>query len=232
MRDRFQRKLNELRDDILKMGSMVEDELKLALKALEGLDINLAGQVFEADRAVNAERFTIEEKCFELIVTQQPAARDLRAIVAVMNMIVDLERMGDQAKGIAKVIPHMAQHTSGSALPVELRQMGDIVGDMLNQCMTAYISGNIELAQQVAGRDDEVDGLYARVFTQIVERMAETKKQKKIEANYEILRTGRELERFGDLATNVAERVIYIMTGRLYEVNIDQKEATQEPAKG
>ena len=77
MRDRFQRKLNELRDDILKMGSMVEDELKLALKALEGLDINLAGQVFEADRAVNAERFTIEEKCFELIVTQRPAAKNI-----------------------------------------------------------------------------------------------------------------------------------------------------------
>ncbi|MEW5957705.1 MAG: phosphate signaling complex protein PhoU [Chloroflexota bacterium] len=222
MRERFQRKLNELRDDILKMGSMVEDELKLALKAVDKLDINVASQVFEADRAVNAERFAIEEKCFELIVTQQPAARDLRAIVAVMNMIVDLERMGDQAKGIAKVIPHMAQYASGDSLPPELKQMGDIVGDMLNQGMTAYISGNIELAQQVADRDDEVDGLYARVFTQIMERMAEAKKPKKVEVNYEILRTARELERFGDLATNVAERVIYMITGRLHEVNIDQ----------
>jgi phosphate transport system protein len=219
MRERFERKLKELRDDILKMGSMVEDELKLALTALEKLDPDLAAQVFEADAAVNEARFTIEGKCFELIVTQQPAARDLRAIVAVMNMIVDLERMGDQAKGIAKVIPHIAENPR--PLPPELKQMGDMVGQMLNQGMTAYVNKNIELATLVTEQDDEVDGLYAKVFNEIIQRMAETKKQKKIEANYEILRAARELERFGDLATNVAERVIYIVTGQLHEINID-----------
>lgn len=234
MRERFQKKLKELQDDILKMGSMVEEELDLALLALKKLDIDLADQVFEADAAVNAERFTIEEKCFELIVTQQPAARDLRAIVAVMNMIVDLERMGDQAKGIAKVIPHIVANTSGP-LPTDLGQMGKMVGAMLKDSMTAYVDGNIELAQNVANRDDEVDRLYAQVFTEIMERMAGTKKQKKIEGNYEILRAARELERFGDLATNVAERVIYIVTGRLNEVNIDQddqEEHDKQPAQG
>ena len=198
---------------------MVEDELNLALAALEKLDIDLAGQVFEADTAVNEIRFTIEDKCFELIVTQQPAARDLRAIVAVMNMIVDLERMGDQAKGIAKIIPRIIQHPR--PLPPELKQMGNIVGQMLNQSMTAYIDKNVELATLVTGRDNEVDGLYAKVFNKIMQRLAKTKKQNKIEANYEILRTARELERFGDLATNVAERVIYIVTGQLHEINID-----------
>jgi len=227
MRERFQRKLNELQDDILKMGSMVEEELDLARQALEKLDLDLATQVFEADVGVNEQRFTIEEKCFELIVTQQPAARDLRGIVAVMNMIVDLERMGDQAKGIAKVIPHIATNASGS-LPVELRQMGKMVGTMLNESMTAYVNDNIELAQRVADQDDQVDALYARVFTQIMGRMAETKKQKKVEGNYEILRAARELERFGDLATNIAERVIYIVTGQLNEVNIEYEDQDKQ----
>lgn len=224
MRELFQQKLNDLRDDILKMGSMVEDELKLALKALEKLDTDLASQVFEADAAVNEMRFSIEDKCFELIVTQQPAARDLRAIVAVMNMIVDLERMGDQTKGIAKIIPHLIEYPKHPQ-PPELTQMGKMVGKMLNESMIAYAQKDIELAQLVADQDDQVDGLYARIFTQIMEAMADTKKQKKVEASYEILRSARELERFGDLATNVAERVIYIVTGSLYEININQDDA-------
>jgi phosphate transport system protein len=208
---------------------MVEDELSLAREALEKLDLDLAAQVFGADAEVNEQRFAIEEKCFELIVTQQPAARDLRAIVAVMNMIVDLERMGDQAKGIAKVLPHIAANVSGK-LPVELNQMGEMVGTMLNESMTAYVTNNLELAQRVADMDDQVDALYARVFTQIMERMAETKKPKKVEGNYEILRAARELERFGDLATNIAERVIYIVTGRLDEVNTEIEAHDQQDA--
>jgi phosphate transport system protein len=226
MRDFFHQRLTELRDDILKMGSMVEDELDLALRGLEKLDIDLANQVFEADEKVNQMRFSIESKCFELIVTQQPAARDLRAIVAVMNMIVDLERMGDQAKGIAKIIPHLVEYPHRPK-PPELMPMGDMVGKMLNQSMTAYAQKDIKLAQKVADQDDQVDGLYARVFTQIMETMADTKKQKKVEACYEVLRSARELERFGDLATNIAERVIYIVTGNLHEMNIDQEEETE-----
>ena len=123
MRERFERKLNELQDEILKMGSMVDEELKLALRALENVDSDMARRVHEADKAVNALRFDIEEQCFTLIVTQQPAARDLRAIVAVMNMIVDLERMGDQAKGIAKVIPHIASYPA--EMPLAVRSSGD-----------------------------------------------------------------------------------------------------------
>jgi phosphate transport system protein len=224
MRERFQRKLDELRDEILKMGGMVEDELKLALNALDQLDVGLARQVHEADMAVNAIRFAIEEKCFELIVTQQPAARDLRAIVAVMNMIVDLERMGDQAKGIAKVIPHIIQHPSQAAQFPELRQMGMMVMSMLRECMTAYASKNEQLARHVITQDDQVDQLFTRVFSQIMKQMAGTEQPEKIEATYEMLRIARELERFGDLATNVAERVIYIVTGKLYELNTDEPE--------
>jgi phosphate transport system protein len=220
MRRQFEIQLNELRDEILQMGRMVEEELKLALQALATLDKKLARTVVDFDASVNAQRFATEEKCVQLIATQQPAARDLRAIVAVMNMIVDLERMGDQAKGIAKVIPRISEFPKDT-LPPELKQMGDMVGTMLSQCMTAYAENDVRLAEQTARQDDEVDRLYARFFSRIIEMMAETKKQKVVQASYEILRVGQELERFGDLATNIAERVIYIATGRLSEVNVE-----------
>ena len=224
IRHRFERQLNDLRDDVVAMGAKVEAELELALESLDRLDIELADQVFEADIAVNADRFAIEEKCFALIVTQQPAARDLRAIVAVMNMIVDLERMGDQAKGIAKVIPHMVEHPTRPK-PQEIQQMGKVVCQMLHQAMIAYQNNNADLARVVAEQDDEVDGLYARVFAQVMEMMAKTKQTGQVEASYEALRAARELERFGDLATNIAERVIYIVTGQIYEVNVDRDDS-------
>lgn len=221
IRERFERKLEELRSDILKMGILVEAELKLALRALDTLDADLANQVILADVEVNEMRFSIEEKCFALIVTQQPAAGDLRAIIAVMNIIVDLERMGDQAKGIAKVIPHIAQHIHWPK-PIELKQMGEMVVTMLRQSMTAYQHDNVDLAQLVADQDDEVDTLFARVFSQIMTQMTETGQTDKVEASYEMLRVARELERFGDLATNIAERVIYRVTGHFKEINLDQ----------
>ncbi len=220
IRARFERKLEELRADILRMGILVEAELKLALRALKTLDVDMANQVNIADEEVNGMRFSIEEKCFALIVTQQPAARDLRAIIAVMNMIVDLERMGDQAKGIAKVIPHVAEHADWPQ-PAELKQMGDMVVTMLRQSMTAYQHDNVDLARLVADQDDDVDEVYSRVFTKIMVQMAETGQTDKIEASYEMLQVARELERFGDLATNIAERVIYRVTGQLKEMNID-----------
>lgn len=221
IRQRFDRQLAELREDVLKMGGMVEEELDLALAAFETMDTAKARQVYALDDTVNAIRFEIEERCFELIVTQQPTARDLRAIVSVMNMIVDLERMGDQTKGIAKVIPHLAQ-SPDRLRPAELTRMGMLVGRMLNQTMTAYAYDNVELARKAASQDDEVDVLYGQVFAQVMQEMAKTFSLGGVEVAYEILRVARELERFGDLATNVAERVIYLVTGRLQETNIDQ----------
>ena len=220
MRERFEEKLNKLRDEILTMGSIVEDELSLALKALKNLDSDLVPQIYQMDKTVNSKRFAIEAECLALIATQQPAAQDLRSIVAVMNMIVDLERMGDQAKGIGKVIPHIAKYPSQKQ-PAEINKMGDLAGDMIRQVMAAYTAHNVDMARQVIAKDDTMDELYARLFTQIMHQMAETAHPGKVEASYEIIRTARELERFGDLATNIAERIIYISTGHAHEGNVD-----------
>ncbi|MCB0125568.1 MAG: phosphate signaling complex protein PhoU [Caldilineaceae bacterium] len=220
MREQFERQLNELRSDILHMGKLVEEELLLALKALDTLDKALAAQVYEADEEVNRLRFVTEEKCFTIIVTQQPAARDLRAVVSVMNMIVDLERMGDQAKGIAKVIPRLSEREERS-LPPELGQMGEMVINMLRQSMVAYQNDSVGLARFVAAQDDEVDDLFSRVFGNLMQQMAQDSEPDQIKSSYEMLRVARELERFGDLATNIAERVVYRVTGQIQEINSD-----------
>lgn len=220
LRERYHRALNELRDEILLMGSRVENEMKLALEALEKLDTDLARAVYEEDLVVNQARFDIEEQCFKLIVTQQPAASDLRVIVAAMNIIVDLERMGDQAKGIAKLIPHLKQYLE-LRRPPELQQMGAMVLQMANQAMIAYADGDVALARSVAAQDDRVDALYAQIFTHIMFEMARTDDPEQIETIYDLLRASRELERYGDLAVNIADRIVYLVTGTLEETNVD-----------
>ena len=226
IRERFERKLNELRDSILHVGSLVEQQMTLAQSAFEGLDKGLAHEVYVLDEKVNAARFEIEDLCLQRIVTQQPMARDLRLIVAAMNMVVDLERMGDQAKGIAKVIPHLREHLD-LPKPPELREMAIMGRSMINQSMQAYATGDVALATSIPPMDDDVDKLYAKVFTQVMYMMTEVKNPQEAEATYELLRVARELERYADLATNVAERVIFMATGHMIETNVDREDAAE-----
>ena len=214
MRKRFDKKLHQLQDEIMAMGRKVEKQLQASLKALKNLDAKLAQKVIAGDEAVNARRNSIEAKCFELIVTQQPAAGDLRAIMAVINMIVDLERMGDQAKNVAKIVPNLADHPSWTEVE-GIQHIGQLVISMLNQSLLAYEQNDVKLAEFVLAQDKEVDDIFDQVLNQVMEMMAKTTQQDKVEAEYDILRAARELERFGDLATNIAERVIYISTGEV-----------------
>ncbi|HMQ54269.1 MAG TPA: phosphate signaling complex protein PhoU [Anaerolineae bacterium] len=223
MREYFHQQLAEIKSETLRMGSMVEEELKTALAALESLDTGLARQVYQADKAVNQLRFALEERCTVLISTQQPTAQDLRAILAVMNMIVDLERMGDQAKGIAKVIPGILKYPDDLFVP-PLTEMGAMVLEMLRQAMTAYAQDNIAVAKAVLPLDDPVDKRFARFFSEIMFAMSGADGHEKVEAYYDLLRVAREIERFGDLAINIAERVIYIATGYVVEGHTDPDE--------
>ena len=222
IRHYFDQQLDDLRDQILVMGSRVRAELDLALDALATLSTEKAQAVFVADQVVNEMRFKVEEQCFTLIVTQQPATGDMRSIVAAMSVIVDLERMGDQAKGIAKAIPRLVA-TPNQAHPPELQQMGELVGKMLNQVMIAFAHNNTDLARIIVRQDDEVDVLYVSAFNHVMGQMAQAGSPEKAEAAYELLRVARELERFGDFVINVGERIIYLETGTLEEINVDTK---------
>lgn len=213
-RELFEQQLSEMRDQVTIMGSQVAEELQTALAALGTLDCALASQVPDMDRIVNQIRFAIEDMCFTVIATQQPTARDLRLVFAVANMIVDLERMGDQAKGIAKLIPDLAGQPTLS-IPAEIQQMGRIVSQTLGEALRAHAERDIVLAEQALRRDQEVDALYAAVFAKVMLMMVQADTPETARAAHGILRVGRELERFGDLATNVAERCIYLITGAM-----------------
>jgi phosphate transport system protein len=217
-REQLDRKIADLRINVITMGQRVDEQLKQALKALETLDVKLAKQVVAADRDINAERYAIEDACSKMIVTEQPAARDLRTIIGALNIIVDLERIGDKAKDIARVVPDVLKSPSWSR-PREIQQMGDLTGAMLRESMQAYAEGNVELAKRVADHYREIHPLFLHVLNQTIEHMAEVKKEKKVAATYGILQVAQHLDRVGDLATNVAERVIYIATGSLSEMN-------------
>ena len=218
-REQFERDLKNLRTSVGQMGLIVEDQLKLSLQAFEALDTKLARQVIAIDQDVNARRFSIEETCFRLIVTQQPAARDLRAIIAALNIIVDLERIGDKAKDIANTIAHILEKPNRSR-PAELSRMGSLVRLMLHHCLEAYAENSTELAKQVAEQAKELDTLFAAVANQTIEEFAKAKKEKKVTAAFGVLRAAQHLDRVGDLATNVAERIIYIETGNVQEMKI------------
>jgi phosphate transport system protein len=212
LRNQFRKTLDELRDQIITMGSYVREQLRLALKAFETLDADTAKQVSHFDREVNRLRFEIEERCFVTIATEAPTARDLRLIFAATNMIVDLERMGDQAKGFAKAARKLRKEPTIHR-PAELHRMGELVGAMLDDALRAYAENDLETSRKIADRDAEVDSLYANVFTQIMYMLAQTDDPKRVKTVYSLLRMARELERFGDLVSNFAERSIYLATG-------------------
>jgi phosphate transport system protein len=220
-REQFEKDLTRLSDSILLMASRVEEQLSLALAAYERLDASIGNVVVELDQQVNKLRYDIEEQCILLIALQQPAARDMRLIISALNMIVDLERIGDQAKGVVKALHHLHKRPV-DAPPLAIKKMGVIVLDMLHKAKEAYASRNVELAQTIGEQDDEVDSLYAQAFTTVMYRMADATTPEEIEDWYEVLRVAREFERAGDLVTNVAEQVIYLVTGNLLEINVDR----------
>ncbi len=219
-RKNFEQRLHQLRSNLLSMSELVEQELATAMDALERKDVELAREVLGMDEQVNQLRYENERISLLLISTQQPMARDARFILASLFINVILERMGDKAKSIAKAIPYILQRP-GLSIPPELRQMADMGHEMLHDAMQAYAAEDVTLALQVAARDDDVDQLYGETFFSVLARMAKTKKPDKVEAIYELMRIARDLERFADYATDLAERVDFMVTGQLAEVNVD-----------
>ncbi len=225
----FDRRLNQLRSTLLDMADLVDKEMSTAIDALERKDIELAREVFGMDEQVNRLRYENERTALLLISTQQPMAKDARFILASLFMNVILERMGDKAKSIAKSIPHILLRPN-LTIPDELREMANLGQHMMREAMRAYANEDASLALGVASMDDEVDQLYGRTFFSVLTRLAKTKKQDKVEAIYELMRVARDLERFADYATDLGERVDFMVTGQLAEFNVDEWEQTSRVA--
>lgn len=210
----FTQALNELRDDVLRMGSMVDTAINDAVRALKESDLALAGQIIAEDEKINHLRFEIEELTVKLIARQQPVASDLRAIMAAMNIALDLERMGDHAKGIAVIVQRMGGEPPLKPL-IDIPRMATISREMLRQSLDAFLAGDTDQAQAIAQRDDEVDHLYTEIFQELISLIAADSTL--ITRAMFLLFAAHNLERIADRVTNICERVIFLSTGRLNE---------------
>jgi phosphate transport system protein len=218
-REGFDRHLHELQDDLLVMGSMVEKALERSMEALKNRNLEMARQVIEDDVKINQKRFDIEEKCVELIATQQPMASDLRVIITVLNIIVDLERIADHAEGNAKIAVMIGKEPPLKPL-IDLPRMNQKTVDMLRRSLDAFCNRDAEAARSLCGEDDEVDSLYDQVFRELLTFMAEDSKT--ITRATRLIWVGHNLERSADRVTNICERVVYLVTGKMSEICVSK----------
>ena len=216
IRATFDQELQDLSDNVLRLGSMVDAAISLSIQALKERDQELAQQIITDDEKINELRFKIEEDCVSLIARQQPAARDLRLIVAAMNIVLDLERMGDHAAGIATIVLRMGDEPLLKPL-IDLPRMAQISQDMLRQSLDALISDNPDEARAITQIDDEVDMLYNQIFRELVSYMIEDPRT--VTRAMYLLFCAHNVERVADRVTNICERVIFVSTGRMEEIS-------------
>ncbi len=215
IRTDFHKKLQDIQDELLAMGSMVEKAISRSIKALKNRDLKLANQVIADDQKINEKRFEIEETCIQLIATQQPMAGDLRTLISVLNIITELERIGDHAEGIAKIVVMIGDEPPLKPL-IDIPRMAEKTIDMLRRSLDAFMSCDESIAQQIAVEDDEVDQLYDHVFRELIGFMVEDPKT--ITRATRLLWVAHNLERSADRVTNICERVVFTVTGKMVEI--------------
>jgi len=215
MREGFRKRLREIQDDILVMGSMVEKAIQHSVNALKNRDLALANQIVANDEKINQKRFEIEEKCIQLIATQQPMASDLRSIIGVLNIITEIERIGDYAVGIAKIVTMIGDEPPLKPL-IDIPRMAEKVNDMLRRSLDALINRDADAATKIAAEDDEVDNLYNQVFRELLTFMVEDPRT--ITRATRLIWVAHNLERSADRVTNICERVVFIVVGKMKEI--------------
>jgi phosphate transport system protein len=218
-RSTFERQLSEIEEDTLVLAGMVERAIDRSIDALKNRDVDLARVVIVEDMDINRKRYETEEKCLELLATQQPMARDLRTIVAVLHIIVDLERMGDHAEGIAKVAIMLADEPPLKPY-IDIPRMAEIAVRMLRGSIESFKLRDVDMARKICDEDDEVDALYDQVYRELITFMINDPKT--IERATHITWIAHNLERIADRVTNIGERVVYMVQGRIEELNVSK----------
>jgi len=215
IRTTFHKKLREIQDDILIMGSMAGKAITSSVRALQERDLNLAHKIIADDQTINVKRFEIEERCIQLIATQQPMASDLRIIIAILNITTEIERIGDYAVGIARIVIMIGDEPPLKPL-VDIPRMAEQTVDMLRRSLDAFIQRDGEAVKKIAVEDDLVDNLYDQVFRELLVFMAEDPRT--ITRATRLIWTAHNLERAADRVTNICERVVFIVTGKMQEI--------------
>ena len=213
----FDRHLRMLQSDLLILGSMAEKSIAKALDALRRRDLEASRQVILEDDIIDMKRFQLEDQCLELIATQQPMAGDLRSIISILHISVELERVGDYAEGISKISLMMGDEPPMKPL-IDIPRMSEMAIDMLRRSLDALVHRDTVAALGVCHDDDDVDALYNQVYQELVFFMIQDPKT--IQRATYLLWVAHDLERVADRATNIAERVTFLVTGKMTEINV------------
>jgi len=218
-RTALDRQLAEIQEDMLVLAGMVESAIDRGIQALRNRDAELAREIIADDIKINRKRYETEERCLELIATQQPLAGDLRTIAAILHIIVDLERMGDHAEGIAKIALMLADEPPLKPY-IDIPRMAQIATRMLMASLEAFKHRDADRARAICNEDDEVDALYDQVYRELVTYMLQDPKT--IERATHLTWVAHNLERIADRVTNVCERVVYLVEGKIEELNVSK----------
>ena len=221
IRKTFESDIQQVKDEVLALGSMVEHAIISSVEALKKRDIKAAEKIIAEDKEINKKRFAIEHQLMILIATQQPMAHDLRLLASTMEIISELERMGDNDKGIASINVRMADEKLLKPL-IDIPRMAEKGASMLHRALTAFVHEDIETAKSLPIEDDEVDALYNQIYRELMIFVIEDPKN--IERANWLLWVAHNLERVADRVTNICERTVFIATGEFGEIKSSDDE--------
>ena len=216
VREAYHKDLHRLKEEILNMGNLVIKAIGNSVLSLKNRDMEMAQKVIDTDKEIDALDREIEDNCMRLLALQQPMARDLRLIISVLKMSIDLERMGDLSLEIAAITKMTANVPPVKPL-VDLPRMSEVCQEMIKDCMNAFENKDVELARKTARRDDEIDALFDQIRRELITIMIED--PKKITGSQHLTFVARYLERIGDHITNLCESVVFMVTGERAELN-------------
>jgi phosphate transport system protein len=220
-RETFDRRLHELLEEVLVLGSMVEEAIRGSVEALKSRNIEESRRIYAADRNINVKRYEIEQNCLTLIATQQPMARDLRLLAAILEIITELERIGDYAKGIARINILLGSEPLVKPL-IDIPKMAEIGLDMLHRSLTAFVKRDADTARAIADEDDAVDELYNTTYRELLDIMIND--PSKIDGATYLIWAAHNLERMSDRVTNICERIVFVVTGEIIELDVTDDE--------
>jgi phosphate transport system protein len=218
-RELFEKRLREMQDDVLILGSMVEKAIQRSVEALRTRDRDLSNAVIADDAAINKKRYEIEEKCIHTIALQQPMAADLRVLVAILFIATELERMADHAEGIGRINLMLADEQLPPPIN-DIIEMGRMAGDMLRRSITAFVERDDAAARLICDEDDKIDALYDSSYHALIQQIIRTPSD--VQTITYMIWTSHNLERIADRVTNICERVIFMVTGQLEEINVSR----------
>jgi phosphate transport system protein len=215
----FQGKIKELEQELINMGDMVTIAIKCALNSLQSQNLDEAEKVISGDLRINNKRWYIEEQCINFIATQQPVASDLREIITILNITTNLERMGDHAAGIGKIVLMYGKNPLVKPL-IDIPRMAEKAISMLRGSLKAFVDRDADAARSIWHEDDEVDMLQDQVYRELLTYMIENPKN--ITPGTYLLWISHNLECISDRVTNICERIIYLVTGEMEKIRVSK----------